>query len=107
MVLIPRPGLALIRPVTTQDTLPGGRIVLTANTKQYLIGQQAELLDIGTRAEDDDYQYEDEADNPWESQLRHLRGGDWLLLRHRTWIPTDVPERFLVRHEDILAKLND
>lgn len=95
----PRPGLALVRPITVAETLPGGRIILTENTREFLTAQQVELVDIGREADWEDYTWEED-DRDWDS-LKDLQPGRWLLLKHRTWIPTDVDDLFLVRHEDI------
>ena len=104
--MIPRPGLALVRPVVTQDTLPGGRIILTENVRKYTAMAQAELLDIGTPADAEDYQWQDleEGESAWE-ELSGLQPGAWLLVRNRVWVEADVPDVFLLRHEDILAVL--
>ena len=98
----PRPGLALIRRVKTMDTVPGGRIWLTENTREFLTSGQAEIVDVGSRERLDDA---DETGEQVWAEIAHLSPGSWVLLRHRTWIETDMPDLFLVRHEDILALL--
>lgn len=102
--VVPRPGLALVRPIRAAETVPGGCIVLTQNTRDFLTAQQVELLDIGRAADPEDYLW-DEEEHAW-TDLAPLQPGRWLLLRHRTWIPTDVDGLLLVRHEDILAVLD-
>lgn len=101
-MLRPRPGLALIRRVQTQDTVPGGLIWLTDNTREFLTAGQAEIVDIGSRERLED---EDESDEQVWEEIQGCGPGTWVLLRHRTWIETDQEDLFLVRHEDILALL--
>lgn len=103
MTYVPRPGLALIRRITTGDTVPGGVIVLTEATRDFLTAGQCELIDIGSREPLED---PDETEEQVWPELETLRSGAWLLLRHRTWIETDRDDLFLVRHEDILAVLS-
>lgn len=106
--MTPRPGLALVRPVTTAETLAGGKIILTETTRAYTAMAQVELVTIGTEADTEDYQWVDleEDESCWE-ELRDLQPGAWLLLRNRTLLETDVPDQYLIRHEDILAVLGD
>ena len=93
---------ALIRRVATHETVPGGAIWLTDNTREFLTAGQAEIVDIGTKELLEDE--EEQEEQVWE-EIEHLLPGAWVLLRHRTWIETDEDELFLVRHEDILALL--
>lgn len=102
--LIPRPGLALVRPIAVAETFPGSPIILTENTRDFLTTGQAELVAIGPEAHPDDYTWD--AEDAYWTDLQGLQPGRWLLLRHRTWLPTDVPDRYLVRHEDIIALLD-
>lgn len=102
--LIPRPGLALIRPIRVAETFPGSSILLTENTREFLTTGQAELVSIGMEADREDYTWEED-EYGWDD-LVGLTEGRWLLLRHRTWIPTDEPDLYLVRHEDIIALLD-
>lgn len=104
--MIPRPGLALVRPVQTAESLPGGRILLTQNTRAYTAMGQVELVTVGTEADAEDYAWVDleEGESSWD-ELATLRPGAWLLLRSRVLIETTMPDRFLVRHEDIVAVL--
>lgn len=104
MSLIPRPGLALVRPVVTAETLPGSRIILTENVRRYTAMAQVELVDIGTAAEPDDYQWGEDEDSRWD-ELQRLQPGAWLLLGARSQIETTDPDLFLIRHEDIAAVL--
>jgi hypothetical protein len=99
-MIVPRPGLAVIRRIKAAQTMPGGRILLTENTRDFLTAGQAELVTIGTAGEPDE-----DAEGQVYDELSHLASGAWLLLRHRTWIETDEPDLFLVRHEDIIGVL--
>lgn len=102
--MIPRPGLALVRPVTTSETLPGSKIILTENVRRYTAMAQCELVTIGTEAEPDDYQWGEDEESRWD-ELQRLEPGAWLLLGSRAQIETDQPDLFLIRHEDIVAVL--
>lgn len=100
--MIPRPGLALIRRPAIADTIPGGRIVLTENTREFLTLGQAELVSMGREAAPEDRTWANEEDHCWE-ELARVPVGAWLLVAHRTWIPTDTDDIYLIRHEDILG----
>lgn len=100
-MISPRHGLALVRPVKTQETVPGGLLWLTHNTREFLTAGQAEIVAVGKMSplEPDE---EPEAD---VYEMEDLHPGTWVLLRHRTWIETDQDDLFLVRHQDIMARL--
>ena len=102
--LAPRPGLALVRPVQTAESLPGGKIILTENVRRYTAMAQVELVAIGSEAEADDYQWGEDEDSRWD-ELQRLQPGAWLLLGSRSQIETTDPDLFLIRHEDIVAVL--
>ena len=45
--LVPARGLALVHPIETEETMPGGRIVVPAGARERLVAQQAEIVAIG------------------------------------------------------------
>lgn len=98
--LTPLPGRALIRMVQTEETLPGGRIILTDPVRQAIALQQGELVAVGESPPD---LVEDEY--PHHAELTRLESGAWLLLRSRSWMETDVPGLYVIRQQDILATM--
>ena len=99
-MLIPRPGTALVRPVTTDTKLPGSSIHLLDTTVKRMVGQQMELLAMGAPPDRDDPE-------PWEGEvdtlLQSLSTPAWLLVRPWTYIEADQPDHFLIPQDAILA----
>jgi len=94
----PAPGLALIKRPTLAQSM--GRITLLGKTVEGWSAGQAELIAIGPPAIPDDPEEE-----TWPVDER-LVAGTWLLTRFRSWLPTDDPNLFVIRQEDILAILS-
>jgi hypothetical protein len=69
-MIVPRPGLALIRRIKAAQTMPGGRILLTENTRDFLTAGQAEIVTIGTAGEPDE-----DAEGQVYDELSHLASG--------------------------------
>ena len=104
----PSRGLVLVQPVTTADTLAGGRIILTENTRQAWTGFQAEVLAVGepTRCDDDDC----ERDHWLTGNQLHkihacfLKPGDWVLTEPRQFVEL-ADKQWLVPQEAVIARI--
>ena len=80
----------LCKPIITEETLPGGRLLLLEDTRSHLSRNQAEIVAVGTRDED----------GPCDDRLKP---GDWVLLRDFAKASLNDTDEFLVREDDILA----
>ena len=99
----PRPGTALVRPIQTRETLPGGRIVLTQTMRDSMTANQMELVAMGIPAPRDE---PDPDLDCLDRQLQSLSPGAWLVVKPRTWIELDSTHTlFLLPHEAIVAVL--
>jgi len=81
----PRAGWLLVAPVQTEDTLPGGLIVIPEQTKARMTQWQYEVVASGGPAEPDP----DEDESP-----STLAEGDWILAPQR--------QAFDVIEEDVI-----
>lgn len=101
MTRTPARGLLLIRRPTLQDTVGG--IVLLEKTKQGWTAGQATVVAVGppAYAEDDE---EDQVDGVIPVDPR-IQPGAWVLCKHRTWLPTDRDDEFVIKQSDVLAIL--
>jgi hypothetical protein len=99
----PARGLLLVRPVQTAETLGAGRIALLEETRQRWSGMQCEVLAVGAEEYcEDDYCERDHAG--WVHPCT-IAEGDWLLVRPRCFVPTDVEDLWLCKQSDALARL--
>ena len=118
--LTPARGLVLVRPVQTPETLPHGRIVLTETTRDTLTAGQMEVVAIGAPSicEDADCERPHQAETPgiaphwhrfgWEDAKGYflrVQAGDWVLIRHRSLLPTHQTGLFCCAQDDVLAVL--
>lgn len=126
--MIPRRGLLLVKPVETEETNSGGRIVLIADTRERMTANQCEVIAVGAPAECDPersraerkcertHEYEDcqtcrtQGDGCAAVTRIHpspARVGDWLLVRPRSYIDSPHPERkeWFVHQDDVIAIL--
>jgi hypothetical protein len=118
----PRParGWLLVRPIETAETMPGGLVLLTSATRESLVAWQCEAIAVGPQAicedEDCDRLHDDCVvagnDDEWLTRREHpcaARAGDWLLVRPRSYIATDQPERaeWFVGQDNVLAILRE
>lgn len=124
----PARGVLLVRPIETAETMPGGRILLTADHRAALTAQQCEVVAVGAFAACDQQRSRaerkcarphalDNCDgcpaNPGTDNANRtdccgrrvhphdIHVGDWLLVAPRTYIAgpdPERPERFL--HQD-------
>jgi hypothetical protein len=113
----PARGLLLVRPVETDETLPGGRILLTHDARERMTANQCEVLAVGNRPLCD----ERDADNEdcmraheWEDAHTRVHPckvhvGDWLLVTPRSFVAGPEPERleWYVHQDAVLAILSE
>jgi len=101
MTRTPARGLLLIKKPTLQDTVGG--IVLLEKTRHGWAQGQAEIVAVGppAYAEEDD---EDQVEGLVPIDPR-LVPGAWVLCKHRTWLPTDRDDEFVIKQSDVLAVL--
>lgn len=105
--LTPARGVLLVRPIETREALPGGRILLTANTRERMTAWQAEVVAVGAFAECDPtrsraerkctriHSYERKSDGTTLRRVHQhtIRAGDWILVEPRSFIAGPDPER--------------
>ena len=103
----PSRGNLLVKPIETQESVGG--VVLLEDTRQRWSGQQCEVVAIGKPAycEDGDCGSAAHVGIAGEGgiHLMELRVGDWLVVRPRSYVATDVDKRWVVRQDDVLARL--
>lgn len=126
--MTPARGLVLVRLADTEETLPGGRILLTQNVREELAAYQCEVLAVGepdfceNKKCDRDHEYEGVPCDcpldyigpcPTPSLKYHIISdllvvGAWCVVKHRSFVPSDDPhgKTFYVRQDDVLAVLS-
>lgn len=104
--MTPARGLALIRRPTVANSL--GKIQLLDKTVTGWSLGQAILVALGPpiKPEDPD-DYDGELVNGEVLQDPRLTEGAWILTRFRSWFPSDDPDLFVIRQEDIVAILQE
>ena len=121
MTVIPSRGLLLVRPVETDETLPGAKLILLSETRERMTANQCEVIAVGAPAECDptrsraerkcEREHALEADYPRRILRVHpcpINVGDWLLVRARAYIDSPYPERkeWFLHQDDALAILS-
>lgn len=103
--MIPARGLCLLRPVQTQETMGGGKIVLLENTREKMTFLQAEVVSVGEPAlcEDDDCE-RDHGTGPTKLHPCSLQPNDWVLVEPRQYVELTDRE-WLAPQEAIIAKI--
>lgn len=116
--LQPARGRLLVRPVETAESLPGGRIVLAADTRERLTQNQVEVVAVGEFALCDAEHSPNWARravrkctrphltlNGLRMHAHGVRAGDWVLVRPRSTIAGPTPERadWFVHQDDVLG----
>lgn len=94
--MTPARGLCLIRKPDVESRLPGGLVDLLDKTVSNWVQGQAIVEMVGPPALPD----EDDEIVPIDHRLM---AGAWVLTKHRNWVATDQPDRFVIRTEDIVA----
>ena len=116
MSATPARGLLLVRPVDTAEHLPGGRIVLTADTREKLTANQVEVVAVGAFALCDPAASRETR----KCQRSHVvlaglrlhahpvRAGDWVVIAPRTTIEGPDPEHkeWYVHQDSVLGIFN-
>ena len=111
--MIPARGLLLVRPVETDEMLPGSRILLVSDTRERMTTYQCEVIARGPYAAcDDEDCARPHAITGAEQTRVHpcpVRLGAWLLVRPRSYIEGPVPERkeWFVHQDNVLAILRE
>ena len=101
----PARGLIYIRHIATEETYRGGAIVITPKSRDKVAAQQFIVTAIGESEHCDD---EDcERPHVLECHVHGLMVGDWVLVRHRSWMATPDPNVYVVRTDDILGKFEE
>jgi len=94
-----------LRPVETSETLGGGKIILTQNTREAWTGFQAEVVSVGEPAlcEDDDCE-RDHGTGPTKLHPCTLQPNDWVLVEPRQFVELTDRE-WLVSQDAVIAKI--
>ena len=113
----PQRGLLQVRPVETDETLPGGRIALIAETRERMTAWQCEVIEAGAQVDCDDDECERVHTNvvdPYDGiiatiHLCPVKRGDWLLVRPRSYIagPDTTRAEWFIHQDDVLAILSE
>lgn len=112
----PAAGLLLVRPVETDETRAGGRVLLIAETRERMTANQCEVLAVGKAPVCDDEDCERQHVEQWPREYATervhpcpVRVGDWLLVRPRSYIAGPNPEKaeWFIAQDDVLAILNE
>lgn len=102
----PARGLAFIRHVTTEDRYQGGSIIIPEHIRDKVAKQQFDVVAVGEPdiCEDEDCQRPHEISPEYDTHIRQVEAGDWVLCRNRSWAMTPDPDVYVVRQFDILGK---
>lgn len=118
----PARGLVLVRRVETDETIPGGRIILTQNERENMAAYQCEVVAVGSP---------ERCEKPKKCNVKrhlewfrmpvggtmprdcvykaslhehNLKAGDWVLIRPRSLTqPNSEKKEYLVRQSDVMA----
>ena len=117
--MIPSRGLILVEPVETEEVLPGGRILLVADTRERMTANQCEVVAVGEPAECDPTRSRAERKckrphyrvHDYDGDTRvhpcTVHTGDWIIVRPRAYVASGVEKRWFVKQDDVLAILNE
>lgn len=100
----PSRGHILVKPIETQELVGG--IVLLEETRQRWVGQQCEVLAVG---EPETCDFWKDCERQHDVTMHHLvsvSAGDWILVRPRSYVATDVDKQWIVKQSDVLARLH-
>jgi hypothetical protein len=110
--MIPARGLVLVELAQTEETIPGGRILLTQNEREKMAAYQMQVIAVGQPAICEHPKTCDRthaALTHRNGKLEHiiatvLKPNAWVLIRPRSLIDAGTEtNRYLVRQDDILA----
>ena len=111
--MIPARGLLLVKRVETDETRPGGRIVLPASARERLTSAQCEVVAVGkpTACDDEDCPRLHQWDEETQGMIHACRVavGDWRVVQPRAFVATPDPEanERLVKQDNVLAILQE
>ena len=119
MAIRPARGLCLVRPVATEETLPGGRIFIPDGSREKLASHQVEIVAVGLPEICEDKKCErdhrrfcisDFASPPnISAEEREHRitfdVGAWALVKPRSFLPAahDGQKLYFVRQSDVMG----
>lgn len=92
-----RGRLILCRYLDTEDTLPGGKIILGDLSKQAITAQQGLIEAVGPGEYDED--------GDWIAQDPDLKPGAWIMHRAFARLPWPEEGLFLLHANDVVAIL--
>lgn len=115
----PARGRVLVQRIDTPETVPGGRVILTPQTRAELTAWQMDVVAVGALSSCDDVDCERPhvvehpgfpIDRAWlaGAPRNHpcaVRAGDWVVVAPRSLSETDQPALFCCHQDDILAVL--
>ena len=110
--MIPSRGNLLVKPVETEECIPGGKIVLTANAREQMAAYQCEVVSVGLPEACDDYENCNRnhalnltCEGPEHPLDARLSPGAWVYCRPRSLVDASHPtERlYFIRQSDVLA----
>jgi co-chaperonin GroES (HSP10) len=111
MTIRPARGLCLVRPVATEATLPGGKILIPDASREKFASHQVEIVAVGLPEICEDKKCERFHLNDDEDDLRHsfqCKVGAWALVKPRSFLPAahDGEKLYFVRQSDVMATFN-
>lgn len=107
--MTPARGTLLVRKVETEDTLPGGKVIIPESLRENLIPNQAEIVAVGLPELCDDEECERAHGITWRDgpQLRchdhDLYSGNWIILKPRSLAATHEDGLYSVSQDAVLA----
>jgi hypothetical protein len=112
--LKPARGLVLVELAQTEETIPGGRILLTQNEREKMAAYQMQVIAVGQAAICEnpkrcDRSHAEFTHRSGKLERAHmipeaLKPNAWVLIRPRSLIDAGTEtKRYLVRQDDILA----
>ena len=106
--MTPARGKLFVRPVETPETLGGGKILLTEETRHGMTSGQFEVVSVGAPNVCEDEDCGRQHFNRWAEGWHHVLGiqaGDWVLVRHRSLSETHQDKLYCCSQDDVLARL--
>lgn len=105
-LLIPTRGRAFIKHIETEETYHDSPILIPVQARDKVAKCQFEVVRLGNyaRCEDEDCT---RPHTKAQEHRHHLKLGDWVLCRNRSWMETDDPKVFVIWTDDILGKFAD
>src|ERR1041385_3799902 len=107
--MYPARGRCLVRKVETQETIPGGRILLPESVREGMTGQQVEVVAVGLEPICDDHDCERlhvGCPNGCFDGRRHpcqVASGAWAIVAPRSLVEADEDGLYVIAQDDVLA----